>query len=208
MAKKETRLTRRELLGKSASLGAGTALGILGLNVIGVPGFRESVRAVSSETAISWDTMRPETFVDILRTGRTKITKALDTLFADPGRLRSDPNFAEMQKEAAADGNAHFDSLPTWAKKRLESFLNAKDHARLCAHIDAWPNDQKEKVRKKLVQAIDENRRVRFFWELHRGENRATEIFDPGEGREIIITFRSPRKSITETHGRIKVNVG
>ena len=78
-------------------------------------------------------------------------------------------------------------------------------------HIDDWPNDQKEDVRKILVKAVDDELEVDFFWELHRGQKEYTEIDYPDGSGGVTITFFSPWNNVSEPDeqtGEIVVSVG
>ncbi len=131
-------------------------------------------------------------FVNAIQTGRTHTTKALDSVDFHPhlGALGT-PNVV--------------DTLPDWARAALQPTLSDAE----LDHIDSWPNDQKELVRRAVVTATQANRKVQFFWELHSGPNEATDIRDDGKG-EITVTFRSPRSKVrvsTATFGDISVDV-
>ncbi len=151
-------------------------------------------------------------FVDALRTGKTKTMHSLDKLFQNAPTqtdhpLKSDPDFTD---ERFKKRNA-LDSLPAWAKTKLKDNLPPPvpdaTFNLIVKHIDDWPNSQKEDMRSKLVEVINENRRVDFFWELHRGENEGIVIEDTGPGGAVTITFRSPRKKVRFEEPEVIVDV-
>ena len=127
----------------------------------------------------------PREFARAIQTRRTKTTRALDRIFTNPGRHSTHANFAQLRI-------AHvLNTLPAWARARLPNLSPLE-----LVHIDSWPNDQKNRVRASLVTAIQSNRKVRFFWELHSGLTEVTVIDDPDPQGGITIIFRSPRSKV------------
>ncbi len=139
-------------------------------------------------------------FVTALRTRESKTTKALTKYFTGPGRHRD--------RLPAFSRRGALNILPSWARRDLRALgLENKE----LSHINQWPNGQKEEVRKALVTAIENNRNVRFFWELHGGRTEETEVTDSGKGA-ITIVFRSPQRNTrvstaSSTFSQIMVDV-
>jgi hypothetical protein len=92
-------------------------------------------------------------------------------------------------------------------------------------HIDDWDNDQKEAVRLALVDAVENEGRVRFHWELYNGSTERTTIESPRAGSVIqlpgqtisiptgpeddVITFSSPEAFVRAVgNDNIIVGVG
>lgn len=135
------------------------------------------------------------TFIDALKTGQTRTTRKLDDLFATPGQL----NLTFQQDQDLRTPNIFSPQLPDWVRNLLSGphvVTNplSKDELQ---HIDEWPSEQKEEVRKKLVTARDNNLGVRFFWELYEGTAPATVISDLGGSLGFLVTFSSPRSQLT-----------
>ncbi len=128
------------------------------------------------------------TFVTALQSGQTNITRALDRLLTNPGRHRTNPNFASFRNRQAANA-----PLPPWLRGLLRGEGVSDPEVE---HIDAWPDDQKEPVRDKTVEAILGDRRMRFFWELYDGPAPDTLIEDPDPTGGITVRFRSPRSRV------------
>ena len=146
-------------------------------------------------------------FAKALKTGKTDITNALDQLFgSNPGRHKTDPK-ADVQTVVAWLRNAHaLDSLIPEARSILGGLGVTEPEL---DHIDAWDHDQKDDVRARLVDAIDNGHAYHFFWELHRGTGEVTEVPPLGGGD---IHFRSPRSNMQVptgwTFGQMNVKVG
>ncbi len=127
------------------------------------------------------------TFAKALQTGRTNMTESLDRLMTNPSRHQQNPHFSEVTSAHALD------TLPAWVRQLL------RDHGMTdpeMDHIDAWPNDQKELVRQKIVAAVQSDRQVHSLWELHDGAIPVNDIQDPDTAGDITITFRSPRQDV------------
>jgi hypothetical protein len=138
------------------------------------------------------------TFIEAIQTGQTKTTRALDDFFRNPGGLDGHPGRKDFKNAGA------FNALPGWATTALQPHLSALE----LAHIDSWPNDQKDNVRAKLDQAIHYSRNaVHFFWQPHPGNSEEVEIIDPDQDGDITIIFKSPRNKITQTATQVTVDV-
>ena len=122
-------------------------------------------------------------FVDVLKTGQTDITKAMDQLFANPADLQGTDLFQELQQAGALD-----ELSPLMRQIGTDNGVTDKE----LDHINTWPNDQKEEVRQKLVLAIENNRPVHFFWEVHRRKSEEIEVLDPDAAGDITVIFISP----------------
>lgn len=127
-------------------------------------------------------------FIDALNTGRTNVTRALDTLAATQG-LAAHADFAALSSEGALSSapGAGSSALPAWARSHLRG-LSASE----LRHIDAWPDAHKELVRQALVAGI-QGRKVRFAWELHSGDADETQVEGLEGAGDVTVTFRSPR---------------
>ncbi len=142
---------------------------------------------------------------EALRTGKTDITRALDRLFTNPDPavqhpLLGHPKFGAMD----AGGPGILDNLANIGgvdKILLDRGVSPGE----IAHINDWPNGQKESVRLELVKAVKGNIPIHFYWELHRGGQEDTEIQDPDQAGEITVTFRSPWANAS---GDVIVKVG
>jgi len=127
-----------------------------------------------------------ERFVEMGKTGQTNFTTTMGNLFANPGALPD--QYPDEVQELRQEGG--LDVLSDKIKAALPESSGEFNS------IDSWSSQQKEQVRQKLVQAIDENRPVRFCWELHRGEHEVTNIVDNGAGNDITMTFLSPWRKV------------
>jgi hypothetical protein len=149
-------------------------------------------------------------FIKTLRTRKTDITRSLDEIFDMTYRdeLKNDPNIDRFKNTADV-----LNTLPQWARDVLQrpprpGIIRDPVSDEEIDHINDWPDDQKERVRLKLVEAIDNDRGVHFFWELYRGDVEHVAIDDPASGEDLNIIFYSPYDNITEATGEIKVRVG
>ncbi len=147
-------------------------------------------------------------FLEARRTGKTDVTRALDSVFTSPGHLQGDEPalFTWLSGAHALD-----QPLTPEARnflKGLQGGLSMSDAD--LDHIDDWPSNQKEKVRRKLVKAIEEDRNVKFVWKLHNGDTELTDREDPGPPGGITIKFRSPWNNVklSATGDEVTVDVG
>jgi hypothetical protein len=127
---------------------------------------------------------RLQTFVDALKTGETNITRSLD-------RLVNDPTQRDEHVDYVNTANS-FSSFPDWLRGEL---ANAGMSPEEIAHIERWPNEEKELVRIQIVHAINDNRPLRFGWELYDGGRPRTDV-RRSPGRDTRIVFRSPRAGV------------
>jgi hypothetical protein len=149
-------------------------------------------------------------FITTLRTRKTDITRSLDELFdlANRDDLKNDPNIDTFKNTPYV-----LDVLPQWARDALQrpprpGVIRDPVSDEELEHIDSWPNDQKEKVRAALANAITTDRAACFFWELYRGDVEHVAVDDLSDGGCVNIVFYSPYKNITEATGEIKISVG
>jgi hypothetical protein len=139
------------------------------------------------------------TFISALKTGETRTTRALQAL---AGRRRGAPAeelIVSLRRRGAL--NAPLGSPFRQAVRKVplpERFIER------C--IDAWPDAQKERVRRALVRAIDDGDRVRFRWGLTAGRGYETEI--TRTGARVTITALSPRSTLRLSRGEIYVAPG
>jgi len=137
-------------------------------------------------------------FVRAIQTRSTNTTRSLEQLFRrnpnteGPHPLASNPNL-DLLSEPEALNSGPNGGLPSWAKAELvQAGLSAGPEV---DHLDNWPADQREAVREKLVEAIEENLSIRFFWELHDGYDEETQDGQLETG-DIVLTFRSPKRKV------------
>ncbi len=160
------------------------------------------------------DTTEIKKFIKSLQSGKSDVATALDTIFAMGNRAALNAN-ADMGtfKDLQGHPNLLHPNIPDFVRNLLtdEGVTDGE-----IDHINKWPKVQKEEIREALVNALDGNRAVYFFWELHRGNNEKTPIEpDGGLGTgDIKITFQSPRKKLrlksdpVNTKGDVEVSVG
>jgi hypothetical protein len=139
--------------------------------------------------------------IEDLRNRNSKVTRAFDELFAtNPGQHAAAGSPVSPHLAWLNTPNALHNVLPANVRAGLgvggilgPKALDGPD----LDHIDDWPKEQKELVRGKIAEAINNARSgVHFFWELHDGTNEITVIQDPDVSGGITITFRSPRSKI------------
>lgn len=151
----------------------------------------------------------PKEFENALKERRSRTTKAMDDLFRSPAAtFKNHPNIGDLRKVG------HLGSpLPAWIKNELKARGMVKPLE--VRHIDQWPKAQKERLRKAMIHAIDNNVKIQFFWELYGGSREQTLITPdpmPTSGT-ITVTFLSPQSrvrvsSAEKTFGHIFVDVG
>lgn len=140
----------------------------------------------------AYSTLR--TFINAVRTGRTNITETLDKLMTNPARHKLNTNELTLRQEHSLDA-----PLPDWMRRILKTAGMSDAEV---SHLDIWPDDKKEEVRTVVVQAIDANLPVRFFWELHDGATPDNVISQREDGWTV--RFRSPAAGVRLSH----VNLG
>jgi hypothetical protein len=90
------------------------------------------------------------------------------------------------------------------------------------AHINAWPGPDADSVRNAMLNALNDNRQIAFFWDLDDDDltpaaKSKSKIDPPGAGvltpggtGAITVTFLTPRKRVTKsgiTYGDIKLGI-
>jgi hypothetical protein len=144
---------------------------------------------------------------EALRTRETNITRALDDLFgsrANREALQQRTEYESFRDDAnilssLQPGN----KLPVWARSVLTGnlvrrALNSKE----LDHLDHWPPQQRENLRQKLVYALEHDEPLKFYWELHGGDDEDTDSSRPGE-----VVFRSPQRNLRVTGITLGVGV-
>ena len=129
-------------------------------------------------------------FVAALQSGMTNTTKVLQHLWDN----RNDP--AVFPPNVLANLGTY--SLHPLAPDLEQLFRNAGMKPGEILHLNHWPDAEKQKMRGALLGAG--NQTVRFFWELHRGDDEETEV-TPAPGGGVDIYFRSPRKRLALSAG-------
>ncbi len=132
--------------------------------------------------------MTYDEFNEFVATGQSPATKTLNVLFASPAALKEHDEYPNLIKPGAL--NNFSDGLKALLGNEAENMAK-------------WPGDQMERMRQKLVYAIDNNKPVHFFSKLYNGEAEEIEFQDPDAQGHITITLRSPWKNV-----RVSVIVG
>lgn len=150
-------------------------------------------------------------FINDLSEGKSSIARALDDLFGTRHALRSlrdHPNLDDLRTSGALN-----DPLPGWAEDELRgtgsSGLSVRGVGNAeIAHINKWDDPQKEELRAKLADSVDNLLPLEFYWELTGKPER---IDVPELGFTGNVTFHSPRtkiKELTALSGEVTVDVG
>lgn len=140
------------------------------------------------------------TFLRAVRNRRTHTTEVLDDVFANPSRLQNDPHY-----QGPFQDQGHLDTLDDRCIQELNAFgpLTTAE----INHINEWPAQLKEALRQALVEAIKDDRRVRFYWKLHHPTAEATSA-ETGGDADIVVTFESPEANVAIVAGQVQVGVG
>ena len=137
-----------------------------------------------------------QAFLNSVRTGETKTTRALERLW-----LRRGPNIAANFRRAnSAKG------LPDWLKNELTRQGNQHAPVALSGvefdHIREWPDAEKEKMRAALIASLGPPRRtVRFRWALSKGTASVNPVDNPFGPGDMTITFTSPQRNVKVVSG-------
>ena len=160
------------------------------------------------------DTTEIKKFIKSLQRGKSDVADALDKIFAMKNRptLNAHPDMGTF-KDLVSHPNLLHPNIPDFVKTLLDAEGVTPGEI---DHIDKWPKTQKENIREALVNALNGNRAVEFFWELYAGNNEETPIEPQGATGtgDIKITFRSPRRKLrlksdpANTKGDVEVSVG
>ena len=111
----------------------------------------------------------PVEFANALAERRSRTTKALDDLFKRPANLRNHPHIGDLRRAGRLNA-----PLPTWIKNELKARGVLKPGE--FRHINQWPKTHKERLRRAMIHAIDNNVKMRFFFELYGGSTEQTII--------------------------------
>lgn len=130
----------------------------------------------------AYSTLR--TFIDSLRTGQTNITRSLDQILSNPGEYRDNEHYDWISQPDALRK-----PMPGWLRRMLRDAGVSEPEI---DHIDRWPNAQKELVRQRIVESIDNDRPMHFRWELHDGDKPANTVDTDSN----VVTFKSPRAGV------------
>jgi hypothetical protein len=136
------------------------------------------------------------TFIDALRTGETRTTKAIDRVLRSRGSSREELESAFRHRGALKA------PLQDPFRGALRDAGLTPRYIERC--IDRWPDGQKEDARRAVVSAINAGRGVRFRWGLTESGRFETEIATAGRG-PITITARSPRSTLRVRGDEVEV---
>jgi hypothetical protein len=128
------------------------------------------------------------TFIAALQTGETRTTQALDKAVARRRGAKAAGLIQLLHKRGALNA-----PLQSALREAVGSAPLPEQFIQHC--IDGWPDAQKEQMRRTLVAAIRDGRRVRFAWGLTPVAGFKTEISDTGAGA-VVITALTPRSSL------------
>jgi hypothetical protein len=134
------------------------------------------------------------TFIQALTTGRTNITYVLEQMASDPGCKQ------RLAGEIAQPGAFSHPISQTLHQELIQSGMTEPE----VAHMERWPNEQKESVRTQIDSAWKNGQPLHFSWELHDGDDPATELRRDAN-QDVRIVFRSPRKGVRITS---RINLG
>ena len=140
------------------------------------------------------------TFIEAISTGKTNITRSLEKATNDPARRA-----ALATAIAAKDAFNH-----PISREIHDALIQAGMTQPEVDHIQRWPDDQKERIRSRLVDVWGQNKSIYFSWEIHSGPEPVTEITTDSSG-DSFVAFRSPRAGVRITSslnlGNIQVDV-
>jgi hypothetical protein len=137
------------------------------------------------------------TFINALKTGETRTTRALNRVIAERRSAAADERRAALRHPGAMAA-----PLQPPLRDALRSAALPDEMITEC--IDRWPDDHKERVRRALVKALAEGHRVRFAWGLTDADHLQTEIRT--SGRTVTVSALSPRSSL-RVYDEDQVNV-
>lgn len=131
------------------------------------------------------------TMIELLRTRRGPTTRALDVIFTPP-YPESDPGF-EMVKENGALNTP----LAQWG---IDLMFNAGATLAEVLHINSWPNEVKEDLRRDvLAPAVLNGDKVRFFWEPSGASGATFQKIEAGAEGGVDVVLRTPFAKISQT---------
>ncbi len=150
---------------------------------------------------------------DVLKTRETNITRALHDLFGDPGTLAGHPERPKLGTPYILSSKQPGDMLPDWATDELQGKVagspvkNPLSDDEI-AHLNNWPKELREDLRKVLHARVPDGPHLKFHWELHGKDVEAIDFSVPGE-----VIFLSPQQNLSFSGWlkflvNIKVKVG
>ena len=122
------------------------------------------------------------TFNRFRSTGDTNTTQVLNALY----RARPEAVVAALSETGP------FGGLPDQYLSELKQRGLSTEELE---HIRDWPDADKEKVREAVLNAINNNQRVRFAWKLHDESKESTTI-ETADSGAVTITFFSPWSNV------------
>ena len=124
-------------------------------------------------------------FINAIKSGDTNITQCLERLANDAAKRQK--YGADISAPHGAVGH-----LPGWLRNEMvQSGMSQPE----VDHVEQWPDNEKEKARVQVVEAIRDERVIHFSWELYDGGQPLTEVRrDPNQ--DVRVVFRSPRKGV------------
>jgi hypothetical protein len=133
----------------------------------------------------------PRTFIEALKTGETRTTKALELVMGRREGPRAEAFFAAMGRRGALKSPLN----PTIREAIQKKTRLPDTYIDRC--IDAWPDKHKEDARRAIIKAFNSGRRLRFRWGLKSGAGYDAVVSD--EEHQITITALSPRSTLRVT---------
>ncbi len=141
-----------------------------------------------------------------LQDRQSNITRALNDMlgsaaaladYRSGGARHPPPGHAIRNQDGLVEPGTAKD-LPPWAIHELATNPHVARRLRPdeITHIESWPKQQMEDVRKAIVGVIDNPGAppLNFSWVLHDGNNEETDVSDLPN-----IVFRSPQKRLTSS---------
>lgn len=153
--------------------------------------------ATAGESEVNMPPMsKIRTFVDALKTGETKTTKALQTALGPRQSATARALIAALRQT-----NALKRPLAEPFRGAIKKGKLHDDYVTYC--IDAWPDQDKEDVRKELLKAIGRGDSIRFRWGLKSGAGHEAVVEQVG--RTTTIMALSPRSLLKASGDEIYV---
>jgi hypothetical protein len=136
-----------------------------------------------------------KTFIEALKSGETRTTKALERLLRRRRSATTQAVIAALRQPGAL--NRRLDAS-------LRSALNPPlSDTTISICIDNWPDTQKEEARKQIIWAINKGGSVQIRWGLKSGAGYDAKF--KRSGNNVTITALSPRSSLKISGGEIYV---
>jgi hypothetical protein len=134
---------------------------------------------------------------DALKTRETNITRALKDLFEDPGTLAGHPHRPDLGTPYILSSKQPGDMLPDWATDELQGRVPGSPVKKSLsddeiAHLNNWPKELREDLRKVLDPRAPGDPHLKFHWELHGKDVEEIDFSVPGE-----VIFRSPQQNLS-----------